>query len=83
MDPQELCDLIKHTLPRIEEVKLQLLVQFLIDQGVKKEKDLRHFTVAMLQQHLDLVDASDLYEEWQNSTSKSLSFYIYLLCVSS
>lgn len=70
MDRQELIGLVKRTLCNIKEDKLNELVSYLLLKGVKREKDLRHFTAAMLETQLDLVDASDLYEAWQKLFSK-------------
>lgn len=57
---------IESILPHITEEKSSGLIEFLIKKGVKKEMDLRRLTITALEDHLsDLVDASDLHEEWQ------------------
>lgn len=70
MERQELSAVVKRTLRDIEESKLDELVCYLLGKGVKRERDLRHFTIAMLETQLDLIDASNLHEEWQKLYSK-------------
>jgi hypothetical protein len=62
---------IKDVLPHLDLLTLDILLDFLTSQGVKKLPDLRHMTVELLKRHLDHVDASDLVEAWQNAYGKT------------
>ncbi|KAK3930901.1 Beta-lactamase 1 [Frankliniella fusca] len=66
---EDLSASIRTVLAHLDDLTLDLLVDFLISQGVKKMQDLRRITIELLKQHLDHVDSSDLYEEWQKKYS--------------
>ncbi|KAK3919972.1 ATP-dependent 6-phosphofructokinase subunit alpha [Frankliniella fusca] len=57
-------------LPHKNADDAQIIVDFVIREGVKKVSDLRHITIASLKTICDTVDASDLYEEWQAQYGK-------------
>ncbi|KAK3933119.1 Peptidyl-tRNA hydrolase [Frankliniella fusca] len=50
---------VKQILPHKSNEQLDSIADFLIDEGVKKEADLRHMTINILKGVLDTVDASD------------------------
>ena len=69
---EDLEDILKENiqgiLPHLSAVSIDGLIQFLKTKGVKRERDLRRLTIPILESHLhDLVDASDLHEEWQKA----------------
>ncbi|XP_034245717.1 uncharacterized protein LOC117647854 [Thrips palmi] len=69
MDPTDFNDFldadVKRVLPHLKDDDITALVNFLIIKGCKKERDLRIMTIPILESQLDLVDATDLYNEWQ------------------
>ncbi|XP_034255357.1 uncharacterized protein LOC117653660 [Thrips palmi] len=64
---QELKGSVSDTLPHLNPDEVDGLLSFLKSQGVKKGRDLRHITVAILKEKLDLIDSSELFEEWQKA----------------
>lgn len=74
MDPNNinvfLNEEVKRILPHLEEIAVQNVVDLLVFKGCKKERDLRIMTIPILETSLDLVDATDLYIEWQNKYGK-------------
>jgi len=75
---------LKIILPHLEHEKVELVSEFLLEKGVKKERDLRRMTVELLSEVLDYVDSSDLVEEWQNRYGLSfltLSLISQFFCI--
>ncbi|KAJ1526538.1 hypothetical protein ONE63_008125 [Megalurothrips usitatus] len=57
---------IQGILPHLSEERTEDLIDFLKSKGVKKQRDLRRLTCDVLEGHLnDMVDACDLFDEWQ------------------
>lgn len=59
-------EIVKEVLPHLDSNALELAVDLLIGEGVKKVADLRHMTIQILKQTLDTVDATDLYVYFQD-----------------
>lgn len=82
MDPHAFQDFlneeVKRILPHLDEDTINSVSDFLVSKGCKKERDLRIMTIPLLETHLDLVDATDLYTEWQNKYGKF--FLLTVLC---
>lgn len=67
---EELVRVVQEILPHVTEEKATAVSQFMMSEGVKKLLDLRHMTIHMLKAHLDTVDSTDLYVEFQNRYGK-------------
>lgn len=71
---------VKRILPHMEDTATMTdLIDYLIFKGCKKERDLRIMTVPLLETQLDLVDASELYAEWQEKYGKILKYCIFFI----
>jgi len=56
---------VRKILPHKTEADLNIIVDYLLSEGVKKETDLRHITISMLKNVVDTIDASELHSDWQ------------------